>query len=93
MAGLKGLVGGEIMQYTSMLEDSRKEAMDRMIKNANQMGANAITIISIRFNYYCLISQAQFIAFTLNLTRYELVNTYFTSSRFVARRQSMTLDL
>ncbi|CEG29027.1 YbjQ family protein [Bacillus sp. B-jedd] len=48
MAGLKGLVGGEIKQYTSMLEDSRKEAMDRMIKNANQMGANAI--IMMRFD-------------------------------------------
>ncbi|MFJ8261978.1 YbjQ family protein [Rummeliibacillus sp. NPDC094406] len=45
MAGLKGLVGGEIKQYTAMLEDSRKEAMDRMIKNANQMGANAIIMM------------------------------------------------
>lgn len=45
MAGLKGLVGGEIKQYTAMLEDSRKEAMDRMIKNANQMGANAIVMM------------------------------------------------
>src|SRR6478752_6155239 len=45
MAGLKSLVGGEIKQYTSMLEDSRKEAMDRMIKNANEMGANAITMM------------------------------------------------
>jgi uncharacterized protein YbjQ (UPF0145 family) len=45
MAGLKGLVGGEIKQYTAMLEDSRKEALDRMIKNANQMGANAIVMM------------------------------------------------
>ncbi|GED70697.1 hypothetical protein BRE01_43990 [Brevibacillus reuszeri] len=44
-AGLKSLVGGEIKQYTAMLEDSRKEAMDRMIKNANQMGANAIVML------------------------------------------------
>ncbi len=44
MASLKGLVGGEIKQYTVMLEDSRKEAMDRMIKNANAMGANAIVM-------------------------------------------------
>ncbi|WP_053368250.1 YbjQ family protein [Bacillus sp. FJAT-27245] len=48
MAGLKGLVGGEIKQYTSMLEDSRKEAMDRMIRNATAMGANAI--IMMRFD-------------------------------------------
>lgn len=45
MAGLKGLVGGEIKQYTAMLEDSRKEALDRMVKNASQMGANAITMM------------------------------------------------
>lgn len=45
MAGLKSLVGGEIKQYTSMLEDSRKEALDRMIKNATQMGANAIVMM------------------------------------------------
>lgn len=44
MAGLKSLVGGEIKQYTAMLEDSRKQAMDRMIKNAQQMGANAIVM-------------------------------------------------
>jgi uncharacterized protein YbjQ (UPF0145 family) len=44
MASLKGLVGGEIKQYTVMLEDSRKEAMDRMIKNANAMGANAVVM-------------------------------------------------
>lgn len=45
MAGLKGLLGGEIKQYTTMLEDSRKEAIDRMIKNAHQMGANAIIMM------------------------------------------------
>lgn len=45
MAGLKSLVGGEIKQYTAMLEDSRKQAMDRMIINANQMGANAIVMM------------------------------------------------
>lgn len=45
MAGLKSLVGGEIKQYTAMLEDSRKEAMNRMIKNATQMGANAIIMM------------------------------------------------
>jgi uncharacterized protein YbjQ (UPF0145 family) len=48
MASLKGLVGGEIKQYTVMLEDSRKEAMDRMVKNAQAMGANAI--IMARFD-------------------------------------------
>lgn len=48
MASLKGIVGGEIKQYTQMLEDSRKEALDRMVKNAQEMGANAI--IMARFD-------------------------------------------
>lgn len=48
MAALKGLVGGEINQYTEMLEDARKQAMDRMVVNAQAMGANAI--IMMRFD-------------------------------------------
>lgn len=48
LAGIKGLIGGEIHQYTAMLEDSRKEALDRMIKNARAMGGNAI--IMTRFD-------------------------------------------
>ncbi|ERI09822.1 YbjQ family protein [Aneurinibacillus aneurinilyticus] len=47
-AALKGLVGGEINQYTEMLEDARKQALDRMVKNAQAMGANAI--IMMRFD-------------------------------------------
>ena len=45
MASLKGLEGGEINQYTEMLEDARKQAMDRMVKNAVAMGANAIVMM------------------------------------------------
>ncbi|MBP0725501.1 YbjQ family protein [Bacillus sp. RG28] len=45
LAGLKSLVGGEIKQYTAMLEDARKEALDRMIKNASEMNANAIIMM------------------------------------------------
>jgi uncharacterized protein YbjQ (UPF0145 family) len=48
LAGLKGLIGGEINQYTEMLEDARKHALDRMVKNAQVMGANAI--IMMRFD-------------------------------------------
>lgn len=47
-ASLKGLVGGEITQYTEMLEDARKQALDRMVENAKAMGANAI--IMVRFD-------------------------------------------
>ncbi|EKN71108.1 hypothetical protein M670_04672 [Schinkia azotoformans MEV2011] len=48
LASLKGIVGGEINQYTEMLEDARKQAIDRMVKNATAMGANAI--IMMRFD-------------------------------------------
>lgn len=42
MAGLRSLVGGEIIEYTEMLEDARRHALDRMVKNAAAMGANAV---------------------------------------------------
>ncbi len=42
MAGLRSLVGGEIVEYTEMLEDARRNALDRMVQNAAAMGANAI---------------------------------------------------
>lgn len=45
MASFKGLLGGEINQYTEMLEDARKQAMDRMVQNATYMGANAIVMM------------------------------------------------
>jgi uncharacterized protein YbjQ (UPF0145 family) len=48
MAGLRSLVGGEIHEYTVMLEDARKQAIDRLAKNAAAMGANAI--IMMRFD-------------------------------------------
>jgi uncharacterized protein YbjQ (UPF0145 family) len=47
-AGLRSLVGGEIHEYTELLEDTRRQAMDRMIQNATLMGANAV--ISMRFD-------------------------------------------
>lgn len=47
MAGLKNIVGGELKGYTELLQDSRKEATDRMIEQAASMGANAV--INVRF--------------------------------------------
>lgn len=44
-AAFKGLVGGEIKQFTSLLEDLRKESMDRLVQNAQAMGANAIVMV------------------------------------------------
>ena len=46
-AGLKNLVGGELRNYTKLLNESRHQATDRMIEQARQLGANAI--INIRF--------------------------------------------
>src|SRR5579862_1386948 len=42
MAGLRSLAGGEINEYTQLLEDARRHAIDRMVNNATAMGANAI---------------------------------------------------
>jgi uncharacterized protein YbjQ (UPF0145 family) len=47
-AGLRSLVGGEIHEYTELLEDTRRQALDRMIQNATLMGADAV--ISMRFD-------------------------------------------
>jgi uncharacterized protein YbjQ (UPF0145 family) len=48
MAGLRSLAGGEIHEYTSLLEDTRRQALDRLVRNATLVGANAI--ISMRFD-------------------------------------------
>jgi uncharacterized protein YbjQ (UPF0145 family) len=47
-AGLRSIVGGEIHEYTQLLEDTRRQALDRMVQNAALMGANAV--LSMRFD-------------------------------------------
>ena len=47
-ASFKSLVGGEVAQYTKLLEDSRRHAIDRLVENARLMGANAI--VGMRFD-------------------------------------------
>lgn len=47
-AGLRSLVGGEITEYTQMLEEARKHAIDRLVDNAALMGANAV--LTLRFD-------------------------------------------
>ena len=47
MAGMKTLVGGEITDYTKMLEEARQMATKRMVDEANALGAEAI--VNIRF--------------------------------------------
>lgn len=48
LAGLKNIVGGELTAYTELLEESRQEALNRMIEKARLLGANAI--VGIRFS-------------------------------------------
>ena len=48
IAGLRSLGGGEIHEYTELLEDTRRQALDRLVKNATLMGGNAV--ISMRFD-------------------------------------------
>ncbi len=47
MAGLRGMVGGEVTDYTKMMAQSREEALKRMIEDAEKKGANAV--VSMRF--------------------------------------------
>ncbi len=46
-AGLKNIVGGEITEYTELLESARQDATERMIKNATELGADAI--VNVRY--------------------------------------------
>ncbi|MDA3913093.1 YbjQ family protein [Oleiagrimonas sp.] len=45
MAGLRSLAGGEIHEYTSLLEEARRHALDRLVTNASAMGANAVVMM------------------------------------------------
>ena len=47
MAGLKNLIGGEIHEYTKMIAESREQALDRMVDEAEEKGADAI--VGVRF--------------------------------------------
>ena len=45
IAGLRSIVGGEIHEYTQLLEEARRHAIDRLVQNATAMGANAILMM------------------------------------------------
>lgn len=47
-AGFRALAAGEVTEYTELLEDSRRHAMDRLVENAKILGANAV--IAMRFD-------------------------------------------
>jgi len=46
LAVFKNIVGGEIQEYTKLMAESREQAIDRMVQDAEQMGANAIISVS-----------------------------------------------
>ena len=48
MASLRSIVGGEIPEYTQLLEEARRHAVDRLVRNAASMGADAV--IMMRFD-------------------------------------------
>ena len=61
-AGLRNLIGGEITEYTKMMAESREQAIDRMIAEAETMGANAI--VCVRFTTsYVMGSAAEILVF------------------------------
>lgn len=47
MAGLRGLVGGEIEEYTKVFAEAREQALDRMMAHAKQMGADGIVCMRL----------------------------------------------
>ena len=56
MASLRGIVGGEITDYTKMMAEAREQAIRRMVEDAEKQGANAI--VSMRFTTSMIMSNA-----------------------------------
>lgn len=56
MAGLRTIVGGEITEYTEMMEEARQKAIERMTVDAEKLGANAI--VSMRFQTSSIMQNA-----------------------------------
>ncbi|MFB0559519.1 MAG: YbjQ family protein [Dehalococcoidales bacterium] len=56
MAGLRGIVGGEITEYTKMMAEAREEAIKRMVEDAEKQGANAI--VGMRFSTSMIMQNA-----------------------------------
>ncbi len=56
MAGLRGMVGGEITEYTKMMAEAREEAIQRMVEDAEWRGANAV--VGVRFTTSMIMQNA-----------------------------------
>lgn len=56
IAGLKNLIGGEISEYTQLMAQSREQAIDRMIADAEKQGGNAV--VAMRFTTSSIMASA-----------------------------------
>ena len=56
MASLRNIAGGEIVEYTKMIAESREQALDRMAAEAEALGANAI--VALRFTTASMMDNA-----------------------------------
>ena len=56
MASLRGIVGGEISEYTKMMAEAREEAIQRMVEDAEKKGANAV--VCMRFSTSMIMQNA-----------------------------------
>jgi len=56
IAGLRNLVGGEVSEYTKLFAEAREQALDRMVAEAQELGANAI--LEIRFSTSMVMTAA-----------------------------------
>lgn len=48
LAGIKNIFGGELKGYTELLQEAREESIQRMVKQAEALGANAV--LNVRFS-------------------------------------------
>jgi len=56
LAAFRNIVGGEVHEYTKMLAEAREQALDRMVEDSRQLGANAI--VDVRFTTSMLMQGA-----------------------------------
>ena len=67
MAGFKNIVGGEITDYTKMMAESREQALDRLIEDAEAVGANAV--VGVKFTTTSMMQgAAEFLVYGTGVT-------------------------
>lgn len=56
LAGMRNLVGGEVREYTKLMAESREQAIDRMVEEAERLGANAV--VGVHFTTSMVMTSA-----------------------------------